>query len=159
MAAAAAETGRTGKAESHPMSEANKNVIRRYLEAWNAGDLSALMAFWAPNLVHHTRFGAQDYEDTQRIVSAIMQSFPDMRFRIDDMIAEGDKVATRMSWSGTHIGEYMGASPTGRKVSCALIGVARIEAGKIAEHWGVTDELHMMQQMGLLPEALLTAMA
>lgn len=140
-------------------TDANKDVILRYLETWNKGDLEALSAFWSPRLVHHTRNGAHGYEDTRRIVGEIMKAFPDMRFRVDDVVAEGDRVVTRMTWSGTHTGFYMGAVPTGRSVTCALIGIARVEDGQIVEHWGVTDELHMMQQMGLLPEAYLQAMA
>ena len=141
------------------MTEANKTVIRRYIETWNRGDLDAVVGFWARNLVHHTRMGAHNYDETRRIVGAIMHSFPDMCFEIKDIIAEKDKVVTRLLWSGTHTGEYMGAPPTGRRISCALIGIARLEDGRIAEHWGVTDELHMMQQMGLLPEEMLAAMA
>jgi C-1 hydroxylase len=140
-------------------AEANKATIRRYIETWNRGDLAALTKFWSPDLIHHTRSGAHGYDDTRRIVGAIMHSFPDMRFQIEDAIAEGDRVVTRMTWRGTHTGDYMGAPPTGKVVSCALIGIARLEGGRIAEHWGVTDELHMMQQMGLLPEELLAAMA
>ncbi len=141
------------------MVEMNKNVIRRYLDTWNRGDLEGLTEFWAPNLAHHTRHGSHGFADTRRIVTAIMQSFPDMKFRIEDMIAEGDKVVTRLTWSGTQTGAYMGAPATGRRITCALIGIARVSGGKIVEHWGVTDELHMMQQMGLLPEELLAAMA
>lgn len=141
------------------MIEANKKVIRQYIEAWNRGELDALVPFWAPNLIHHTRLGSHNYQETRRIVGAIMHSFPDMCFEIEDMVAEGDKVVTRLTWRGTHSGEYVGAPPTGRQIRCALIGIARLEDGRIAEHWGVTDELHMMQQMGLLPEELLAAMA
>ncbi|HMB92925.1 MAG TPA: ester cyclase [Rhodothermales bacterium] len=140
-------------------TEANKNVIRRYLETWNRGDINDLAEFWSPHLVHHTRLSSHGYADTRRIVGEIMKAFPDMRFKIDDIIAEGDKVVTRMTWQGTHTGMYMGALPTGKNVTCSLIGVARLKDGKIVEHWGVTDELYMMQQMGLLPEEMLQAMA
>src|SRR5690242_11390766 len=108
------------------MIEANKNVIRRYIETWNRSDLDTLVRFWAPNLIHHTRLGAHNYEETRRIVGAIMHSFPDMCFVIEDMVAEGDKVVTRLTWRGTHCSEYMGALPTGRQICCALIGIARL---------------------------------
>ena len=139
--------------------EANKTIIRRYVETWNRGDLDALCEFWAQDIVHHTRFQDNGYENTKRIVAEIMKAFPDMHFQLDDVLADGDKVVTRMTWSGTHTGAYMGVPATGRKVNCALIGVARMQDGKIIEHWGVTDELHMMQQIGLLSEELLAAMA
>jgi len=139
------------------MDEAPKDVIRRYLETWSENDLEKLVAFWDPNLVHHTREGAHGYEETKRMVGAMLRSFYPMRFRIEDMIAEGDMVATRLNWSGTHSGEYMGLPPTGRRVSVSLIGIARVTDGRIAEHWGVTDELHMRRQLGLLPEEVLAA--
>lgn len=139
--------------------ETNKTLISRYIETWNRGDLQALTQFWAPNIIHHTRSASHGLESIKMIIGGIMSAFPDMRFRIDDMIAAGDKVVTRMTWCGTHTGSYMGAPPTGKEITCALIGIARLANGKIIEHWGVTDELHMMQQMGLLPEEVLSAMA
>ena len=139
--------------------QANKTLIRRYLETWNRGDLDALADFWSPDLVHHTRTQAHGFADTKRIVADIMRAFPDMQFQIDDLIAEGDRVVTRMTWRGTHSGPYMGSPATGKTINCVLIGIARVAEGKIVEHWGVTDELHMMQQMGLVPEEYLAAMA
>ncbi len=139
--------------------EANKAFIRSYVKTWNRGDLEGLTEFWSPNLIHHTRTHSHGYQDTQRIVGAIMAAFPDMQFQIDDILAEGDKVVTRMTWRGTHSGTYMGAPPTGKEITCTVLGIARLAEGKIVEHWGVTDELYMMQQMELLPEELLTAMA
>ena len=140
-------------------AEQNKEVIRRYLETWNKGDIKALAKFWSPRLIHHTRNGEHGFDDTRRIVGEIMKAFPDMQFHVDDLIGENDKVVTRMTWRGTHTGTYMGAPPTGKSVTCGLIGIARLVDGKIVEHWGVTDELAMMHQMGLLPGELLQAMA
>jgi steroid delta-isomerase-like uncharacterized protein len=138
---------------------ANKAVIQNYLDTWNRGDVEGLAAFWSPELVHHTRHGAHGFADTRRIVTEIMRAFPDMKFAVEDMIAEGDRVSTRMTWRGTHTGMYMGAVATRKSIECSVIGVARVVDGKIVEHWGVTDELNMMHQMGLLPAELLQAMA
>jgi C-1 hydroxylase len=82
-----------------------------------------------------------------------------MRFEIDDMVAEGDKIVTRMTWRATHRDSYMCSRPTDREISCTVIGIARVTNGKIAEHWGVTDELYLMQQIGLVPDEVLAAMA
>ena|ERR1051325_4718609 len=139
--------------------EENKTLIRRYVEAWNRGDLQALSEFWSRELVHHTRSNTHGYEDTKRIVAAFMSQFPDMRFRLDDIIAEEDKVVSRMTWSATHKPDHPEGPKTGRPITCTVIGIARLAGGRIAEHWGVTDELSMMAQMGLLPEEFLTAMA
>jgi predicted ester cyclase len=67
------------------------------------------------------------------------------------MIAEGDKVATRKTFHGTHRGEFMGISPTGQRVSIELIDIVRIADGKVVEHWSMGDNLGMMQQLGVVP--------
>lgn len=64
-----------------------------------------------------------------------------------------------MTAQATHTGNYMGVPPTGKKINCSVLGIARVDKGKIAEHWGVTDELAMMAQLGALPEEYLVAMA
>jgi len=139
--------------------QANKALIRRYVDTWNRGDFDSLCEFWAPDMRHHTRARAQGYEEVKSVVKAFMQAFPDLRFQIDDIVAEGNRVVTRMTAHATHSGSYMGLPPTGREIHCTVLGIARLEDGKIAEHWGVTDELAMMSQIGLLPEEYLAAMA
>jgi predicted ester cyclase len=68
------------------------------------------------------------------------------------MIAEGDKVVTRFTMRGTHQGEFMGIAPTGRRVEMTGIDIIRFSDGKMVEHWGNTDDLGMMQQLGVIPE-------
>ena len=79
------------------------------------------------------------------------QAFPDSYFTVEDMVAEGDKVATRKTFHGTHQGEFMGIPPTGQQVSTGLIDVVRIVDGKVVEHWSMGDNLRMMQQLGVIP--------
>ena len=67
------------------------------------------------------------------------------------MVAEGDKVATRKTFHGTHQGEFMGIPPTGQQVSIGLIDIVRIVDGKVVEHWSIGDNLGMMQQLGVIP--------
>ncbi len=140
-------------------TEDNKALVRRYIEAWNRGDLQGMAAFWSPSMVHHTRSGSHGFDEVVTIVSNFMQAFPDLQFEIEDLVADGDRVASRMTARATHTGEYLGMPATGRPVSCSVFGVARVADGKLVEHWGVTDELHLMQQVGLVPEAYLAAMA
>jgi steroid delta-isomerase-like uncharacterized protein len=139
--------------------EKNKDLIRRYVETWNRGDIQALVQFWSPNIVHHTRAGSHGYEPTRRIVEEFTKNFPGMRFQIDDIVAEGDRVVTRMTWRAPHTISYMGSVPDNKEVACTVIGIARVEDGKIAEHWGVTDELSMLAQLRMLPREYLEAMA
>lgn len=132
--------------------EENKSIINRYVETWNRGDVQALTQFWSPDLVNHTREKDCGFEETKGIVTAFKNFFPDMQFTLEDVIAEDDRVMSRMTWTATHSTKFMGGAASGRKVTCTVIGIARIVDGKIVEHWGVTDELAMLAQMGLLPE-------
>ena len=77
-------------------------------------------------------------------------AFPDLHLTIEDMIAEGDKVAMRSSWNGTHQGEFMGIPATGRRVTVSQIDISRIADGRMVEHWGQLDALGLMQQLGVV---------
>ena len=78
-------------------------------------------------------------------------AIPDLRIVVEDMIAEGDKVAVRYTLEGTHEGELFGVPPTGQRLGIKSISVERVSDGKIIEHWRVTDSLDMMQQLGAIP--------
>jgi steroid delta-isomerase-like uncharacterized protein len=84
-------------------------------------------------------------------LSLMRRAFPDFCFEVEDLIAEGDKVAARVSVSGTHLGEMMGLAPTGKRVSTSGIEVFRFEQGKMAEHWAAFEALDMLQQIGMVP--------
>ena len=77
---------------------------------------------------------------------------PDLRVVIEDMIAEGEKVATRYTLEGTHQGELFGVPPTGKRLSIKSMTVERVVEGKVRDHWRVTDNLEMMQQLGVVAE-------
>jgi len=140
------------------MTASHKQLIRDYVETWNRGETERLSEFWAPNMVHHTRALHQTRDEVKAVVSDFMSAFPDLHFEINDIFGENDRVVTRMTASATHSGSYLGFPPTGKKIDCSVMGIARIEGDKIVEHWGVTDELAMMAQIGMLPERLLQAM-
>ena len=138
--------------------EKNKTLIRSYVETWNRGDLQALCEYWSPDMRHYTRTQSHGFDEVKNIVGSFMNAFPDLKFRIDDIVAEGDRVVTRMTARATNTGSYMGLPPTGKEINCAVMGIARLDDGKIVEHWGVTDELAMMSQIGVLPKEYLAAM-
>jgi C-1 hydroxylase len=137
----------------------NKALVHRMIDAWNRGDLSGLTEHWSPDMVHHGRDGCMTAESTAMEMSRFMQAFPDLHLEVHSVIAEGDLVATRLTVHGTHTGDYMAMKPTGRRVSCTLMGQLRVADGAIVEHWGVADGLHLLQQLGLLPESFLAATA
>ena len=82
------------------------------------------------------------------IVTLFMQAFPDMRWEVDDLLAEGDKVVARTTMTGTHRGEFFGIPPTGRAVCVSGIHLLTLRDGKIIRHQGVNDDLGLMRQLG-----------
>lgn len=139
--------------------ERNKALIRSYVETWNRGDLEALARFWSPSMVHHTRSKVQSVEEVKAVVADFAAAFPDLHFELLDIVAEGDRVVTRMQAHGTQTGTYMGLPATGKRIDCGVFGIARVQDGAIVEHWGVTDELAIVAQLGLVPAEFLAAMA
>jgi len=131
----------------------NKAVSRRFFEeVWNGGDMDALQQLAAADIVLHDRDEGdfRGLEAARALVSSYRTAFPDLRFAIQEQIAEGDKVATLWKATGTHRGELMGIPPTEKHSTTTGITLDRIADGKIAESTGVWDALGLMQQLGVL---------
>jgi C-1 hydroxylase len=79
------------------------------------------------------------------------EHFPDTNATVHEMLAEGDLMASRITVSGTHKGNFVGVPPTGKKVDIEAIDMVRIKIGKIEEHWGLTDVMGLIQQLGVMP--------
>jgi steroid delta-isomerase-like uncharacterized protein len=136
------------------MTEDNKALNRRFVEeVINQGNTDAIDELIDPGVVDHAappgfptgREGAKQF-------AAMMRSaFPDLHLTIEDMIAEGDKVVMRSTWSGTHEGEFMGIPATGRRVTVSAIDISRVADGRMVEHWEQSDALGLMQQLGVVP--------
>ena len=132
--------------------EENKKIVRRYQEIYNSNNLDDLNEVVAedlltPKIMPGIPTGLEGAKAAHRIMLA---GFPDYQTIIDDLFAEGDKVAARITMSGTNTGSFMGIPPTGRQVSFTGIYIARIANGKIAEHWGEEDGVSLLQQLGVL---------
>ena len=132
--------------------EENKEIVRRYQEIYNSNDLDALGEvvsedLLTPKLMPGIPTGIEGAKAAHRIMLA---GFPDYQTVIDDLFAEGDKVAARISMSGTNTGSFMGIPATGKHVSFTGIYIARIANGKIVEHWGEEDSVSLLQQLGAL---------
>ncbi|MFQ5824914.1 MAG: ester cyclase [bacterium] len=142
------------KKEDVSMStEENKALVRRLIEeAWNKGNLAVIDEILYPDYVLHIDApGAINREGYKQAVSMYRVAFPDFRFVIDDMIAEGEKVVIRATMSGTQEGEFMGNAPTGKKLTMTAIAIRHLENGKIVEEWVETNMLGVLQQMGVIP--------
>ena len=133
-------------------TEENKKIVLRYQEIYNSNNLEALgevvsKDLLTPKIMPGIPSGFEGAKAAHRIMLA---GFPDYRTMIDDLFAEGDKVAARITMAGIHQGDFMGIPPTGRHVSFTGIYIARIANGKIVEHWGEEDGVSLLQQLGVL---------
>lgn len=133
--------------------EQNKALVREFADLVNTRNLDAAMALFSPDFLDRTPQAGlpSGIEGVRLFYSMLFAAFPDGTTTSQDIIAEGDKVAHRMSGEGTHRGVYLGVPPTGRHVTWSAIDIWRIVDGKLAEHWMEADRLGVMQQLGLIP--------
>jgi steroid delta-isomerase-like uncharacterized protein len=133
-------------------AEENKAIIQRFFdEVWNQGHLNRVDELEHPNSINYgyltnPEFGVGQ-EGTKRFVAAYRTAFPNIRVVIEDIIAEGDKVAVRWLARGTHTGQLLNFSPTGKEVITTGTFFYRLTDGKIAEVWGDWDRLGFMEQV------------
>jgi steroid delta-isomerase-like uncharacterized protein len=134
------------------MSEENKALALRSWESVDNPD--TLDEVYAPDVVWHQPEGdIQGLEEAEQFVAMITTAFPDMSTTVEDVIAEGEKVVTRVTIRGTHQGEVEEyGPPTGKQVELEGITIHRFEDGKIVEEWNSYDNLSILQQLGLAPE-------
>ena len=133
------------------MTEINKTIARQAMEALHQRDLDGVSATVAPD----ARFygwapESLNVDGYKGFMSGLLAAFPDSRFPVDDVIAEGDRVAVRHRLQGTHQAEFEGIPATGKKVEIIGIVIFRIENGMIAEAWLNADLLGMLQQLGVV---------
>ena len=136
--------------------EENKAVVRRFVEeVFNQGNLAAVDRFLAAEYRDANALPGQEpgREGAKRAFSLYQEVFPDLRYTIEEMIAEGDTVVTRVTFRGTHRGALLGIPPTNRQVSVPAVHFTRLVEGTIREHWSLMDDLGLMQQLGLVPTA------
>ena len=135
------------------MSAENKALVQRWFDrVWNEGRAEAIDEMFAADGVAHGL--GQDLRGPSefKVFHATFRgAFPDVRVQIDDMIAEGDKVAYRFTATGTHRGGDLGFAATGRPVRFLGMGSVRIANGRIVEGWNVLDQLGMLTQLGVVP--------
>ncbi len=137
------------------MSERNKRLVRRALqEIYANGDLSVVAEFVHPDFVDHEPAHPQlpiGPGSVEQTVRSLQSAFGDLRFEVEDEIAEGDKVVQLVTMSGRHTGPLVGRQPTGKAFAVRHIYIWRITDGKIIEHWGSRDDVGLLGQLGLLP--------
>jgi len=130
--------------------EENKSLVRRYYdEMWNRWDLSLADELLGEGLTFRGSLGVavRGRDGFRDYVRAVRRAFPDFHNRIEELVAEGDKVVARLTYTGTHHGELFGIGPTGKRVTYAGVALLRIEADRIAEGWVLGDIHGLIRQL------------
>ena len=134
--------------------EQNKQLIRQVFESYNQQDMrKAEELFSTKHIFHFPGAPPMDWNSHKQFIIGLAKAFPDLHFKIEDILAEGDKVAYRLTVSGTHKGEFQGIPPTDKKVSFSSTGISNIMDGKVAEDWVDADVMGLMQQIGAIPRS------
>lgn len=135
--------------------EQKEALFRRMVEeVFNRGNIGLVDEFFAPDFIEREELPPgfpPGREGVKQLTQVLRSAFPDFKATIEDMIADGDKVVVRMTWRGTHKGEFMGIPPTGKSISFGVIDIVRFAGDKFMEHWGIMDSMSMMQQLGAIP--------
>jgi steroid delta-isomerase-like uncharacterized protein len=131
-------------------ADANKALVRRYYEEmWNRWDLSLAEELLAPDLKFRGSLGteAEGIRDFRRYARMVWLAFPDFHNEIEDLVADGDRVVARVTYTGTHRGEVLGMAATGRRVRYDGMGWFGIADGRIAEVWVMGDRIRLLEQI------------
>jgi steroid delta-isomerase-like uncharacterized protein len=138
------------------MSEENKIIARRWSdELWSNGNLSVADEIIDANYVNHDVSSpdlGRGPEGEKKRVALYRTAFPDLRFNVEDLFSDNDKVVTRWTCRGTHKGDLSGVPPTGKAFNITGITIARFAGGKGVECWVNWDALGLFQQLGIVPE-------
>jgi steroid delta-isomerase-like uncharacterized protein len=131
-------------------TQANVALVRESVEAFNAGDVAKLLAVAAPDIVIHYAEMPEPLQGRgtwQQGYELVKRAFPDLKIHVDDLVAAGDKVALRLTLSGTHQGNFQGIPATGRTISYVSHEFYRVADGAFAEEWICSDTASLFRQL------------
>ncbi|MFF8029106.1 ester cyclase [Streptomyces sp. NPDC007896] len=139
----------------HGTARVNKRIMERFTsEFLPTGDPALARKFISPDIVMHFGGRTQQGRDTYLgVVAANMKAFPDLKWTVEDMRAEGDTVAVRYTMTGTHRGPFAGVEATGKAIRAESMAFYRLAHGRIVEERAQLDMLSILQQMGAVPAA------
>ena len=148
-------TSGTSHTSTDPASvERNKALSRRWIEVFNQRDNAAEASVRTPDYVAHAPASLEPaplHSDAwTQFLAGFVEGFPDLHLTVEDTAGDGDLVAQRIHFDGTHTGEFQGLPATGKKVSFEGLELNRLVDGKVAEHWFQLDALTLLQQIGLV---------
>lgn len=127
-----------------------QEIYRRIIEAISHDDSYALERFISPDVIDHNAIPGQaaGLDGFKQWMASAKTSFPDLQGSVEDVIAEGDRVAARMTWHGTHRGDFVGVPPTNKRIAMTAFHHVRFALGQAAEWWGTADVFGALQQVG-----------
>ena len=133
-------------------AEENTRAVNRAVERFNAHDLDGYLELYADALaLYGYPPGVEGKEGARNFYGSFMAGFPDGEITVDDLLAEGDRMAVRFTLRGTHEGEILGVPATGRRVEVTGQSFFRFEDARIVERWQALDQLGLMVQLGAVP--------
>lgn len=121
----------------------NKEFMRRYFDAFSGKEKTKEKM---------DRFVADSDPELKQHIVLFEVAFPRYELVVEDLLAEEDKVAARLTMRGTHLGEFMGIQPTGKEVEWPVMLIYQIVDDKVIDHWMIGDQMNLMQQLGVVPE-------
>ena len=134
--------------------ERNKAVVQQmYTELFSQGKLSLAEKLIAADFLDQEAppgLSNRGPESTRQLVSMFHNAFPDVSFHVEEMVAEGETVAARVTWTGTHHGMFMGIAPTGRSVQQRQMHFMHFQNDQMVEHLAIRDDLGLRQQLGVI---------
>lgn len=140
-------------------TEEKKALIRRLYEGLNdfirtGEDISFLDRTFDKNMLQHMSGfppNTDNLDALKQMMPSLRKALADVKITVHDVIGEGDKVAARVSWEGTHKGEMMGIPASNKRLNVTEMHIYRFSDGKVVERWGEWDKFGMMQQIGVIP--------
>jgi steroid delta-isomerase-like uncharacterized protein len=129
-------------------------TARRMYDLINAGDIDAFGDLLADDFVEHEELpGLSPSRDGVKTFFRLqLAAFPDLRMDVQDIVADGSKVVARVRYTGTQQGDFQGMPATGKSVDVQLVDIFAFDGeGRVREHWGVLDQLTLLQQLGIVP--------
>ena len=136
------------------IQDTNKKIARRWAESFlSTGDMNVAEELCAENyrLFYPGVEKPMGYEDAKAVLPTLRAGFPDLRFRIDSVVCDGDRVVMRLNMEGSHKGEFQGIAPTGKRVNLGCLVELMCRDGKIVEDRPYFDRLGMLEQLGVIP--------
>lgn len=132
----------------------NKRIARRYIEdLWAKGNLDLLDHLISERFVNHSPAPDEPpgIDGIKGGIEIFHNGFSDIKFAIEDLVTEEDKIVIRGLFQGIHTGEFLGVPPTQKEITMTWIIILQIEDGKITDRWANMDDLGLMSQLGLFP--------